>query len=433
MNVRKIFFWLHLTAGVLAGIVVLIMSLTGVLLMYEQQIIAWADREYRVTPGTDDKPLPLETFLERVQQERGGAPASVVLRSDPVLPVSLTFATNTVFADPYTGKLLGEGSQGVRKFFRFVTDWHRWLGQQGESRATGRAITGACNLAFLFIVMSGFYLWWPRQWTWRHLRPVTWFRGGLTGKARDFNWHNVIGLWCAVPLFLIVISGAVISYPWATNLIYRLTGDTPPPAATKAGPPKGGPSMGKGKGRGGSERMHGPEGQRAAGEHAAETRIATPNWSGLNLLWEKAQLQAPGWRTITLRLPPAEARSVTFAIEQGTRGQVNLRSQLELDRATASVVKLDNYDGYNLGRRIRSWLRFIHTGEAAGFLGQTIAGIASAGGVVLVWTGLMLAFRRFRGWRSRTQSPGAKQVSSATAERREEDFADVRVVSARQS
>ncbi len=64
--------------------------------------------------------------------------------------------------NPYTGELLGKGDQEVRKFFRVVTDWHRWLGASVESRATGRAITGASNLAFPFLVGTGFYLWWPR-------------------------------------------------------------------------------------------------------------------------------------------------------------------------------------------------------------------------------------------------------------------------------
>ena len=50
MTFRKILFWFHLCTGVVAGIVVLIMSVTGVLLMYEKQMTAWADRGYRVTP-----------------------------------------------------------------------------------------------------------------------------------------------------------------------------------------------------------------------------------------------------------------------------------------------------------------------------------------------------------------------------------------------
>jgi hypothetical protein len=35
------------------------------------------------------------------------------------------------------------------------------------------------------------------------------------------------------------------------------------------------------------------------------------------------------------------------------------------------------------------------------FAGQTIAGLASAGAVVLTWTGVTLALRRFSAWRKR--------------------------------
>ena len=118
-----------------------------------------------------------------------------------------------------------------------MTDWHRWLGQEGAGRETGRAITGACNLAFLFLVLSGMYLWIPRGYTWKHFRAVLLFRGGLEGKARDFNWHNVFGIWMAVPLVLVVASGAVMSYAWANDLLYRLaTGEPAPAGAAKKRP-----------------------------------------------------------------------------------------------------------------------------------------------------------------------------------------------------
>ena len=41
---RSILFWMHLAAGAFAGVVVLIMSVTGVALTYEKQMIEWADR-----------------------------------------------------------------------------------------------------------------------------------------------------------------------------------------------------------------------------------------------------------------------------------------------------------------------------------------------------------------------------------------------------
>ena len=70
-------------------------------------------------------------------------------------------------------------------------------------------------------------------------------RKGVTGKARDFNWHNVIGIWSAVPLFFVVLTAIPMSYTWGNNLIYRMTG-TEPPAFGRSGP--GGPFPGGGEG-----------------------------------------------------------------------------------------------------------------------------------------------------------------------------------------
>ena len=50
MTIRSLIFWLHLTAGVVAGTVVLVMSVTGVLLTYEKQMVAWAERSPLAAP-----------------------------------------------------------------------------------------------------------------------------------------------------------------------------------------------------------------------------------------------------------------------------------------------------------------------------------------------------------------------------------------------
>jgi sulfite reductase (NADPH) flavoprotein alpha-component len=72
---------------------------------------------------------------------------------------------------------------------------------------------------------------------------------------------------------------------------------------------------------------------------------------------------------------------------------------LTLNRATGNVVKWEPYSDNSTGRKLRSWFRGLHTGEALGFFGQTIAGLASLGGCFLVWTGFAMAWRRFRYWR----------------------------------
>ncbi len=398
---RKIIFWCHLTAGVFAGIVVLIMSVTGVLLMYERQITAWADtRGYQVSqPVNIETRLPVETLFTRLHEAQpDAAPSSITVNADATTPVAIGLAGGrTLFVNPYTGEIFGEGSKSVRGFFRTVTDWHRWLGASNESRTTGRAITGACNLAFLFLVMSGFYLWFPRHLTWAQVKKVLWFRRGLVSKARDFNWHNVMGFWSAIPLFIVVLSGVVISYTWAGNLVYRLVGENPPaqqrppaPAQTPVQPGGGKPS----------ENSESP-------------------FNGLNGLWSRAEQQVADWQSISLRLPTTSDAPWTFTIDQGTGGQPQKRGTLTLDKMSGEVVKWEPFATNTTGRKLRSILRFAHTGEVLGLFGQTIAGIVSAVGAVLVYTGLALSFRRFRTWvKRRSEKPlaGASEVPELAGE-----------------
>ena len=381
---HKIIFWCHLPVGVIAGLVVLIMSVTGLLLTYERQIIAWADtRNYNVTQPYAEAPrLTVETLLAKVREAQPDAPpSSITLFSDRTTPAAFGIAGGrTLFVNPYTGEVLGEGAKGVRAFFRTITDWHRWLGAKGENRAVARTITGACNLGFLFLVVSGFYLWWPRNWTWSQVRNILWFKRGLPGKARDFNWHNVIGLWSVIPLFIVVLSAVVISYSWASNLVYRVVGETPPAPRTAPRPSQSDSGSQRGK---------------------AEEREAESPFEGLDPLWARAEQQLPDWQSISLRIQDSSNAPLTFTIDLGDGGQPHKRAQLTLDRKSGEVERWEPFSNYTRGRQLRSFLRFAHTGEVAGILGQTIAGLASAGATVLVWTGFALSWRRFRAWRAR--------------------------------
>src|SRR5262245_27644381 len=120
---RKILFWIHLLAGVVAGLVILIMSVTGVLLTYEKQIIAWADRR-AAQVNSSGSALNVETLLTAVHTHSGSTASNVTLRSDTAEPVSISLGGETVLADPATGKVLAPQDAGVRQFFRKVTDWH---------------------------------------------------------------------------------------------------------------------------------------------------------------------------------------------------------------------------------------------------------------------------------------------------------------------
>ena len=105
-----------------------------------------------------------------------------------------------------------------------------------------------------------------------------------------------------------------------------------------------------------------------------------------------------------MRFETSPAAPLTFSVERGYRGRPDLRSQLTLDSKTGEVVRWEPFASFNLGRQLRTWARFVHTGEAGGAPGQTIAALASAGAALLVGTGFALAWRRFRDRKRRSQS-----------------------------
>jgi uncharacterized iron-regulated membrane protein len=340
------------------------------------------------------------------------APTLLTLRADPAAPATVTFeGAGAVLVDPFTGNLIGPPPTGLRTFFRAMTSWHRWLAMEGPSRPLGKSVTGAANLLFLFIVLSGIYLWVPRVWNRLQFRQVLWFRRRLSPKARDFNWHNVIGIWSAVPLAIVVAGAVPISYPWASNLVYRVMGEEPPrpqqggpagaarPAAGNAGPASG-------AARGGEPATQ--------GEARREPRPApSVDLSGLDQGLQQAVVRVAGWRAIGIRLPQQPEQPFAFTVDEGYGGQPQKRGTLTVPRNAAAPPLWETFADQSPGRRLRSWLRFAHTGEYYGLAGQTIAGIVSAGGVVLVWTGFALVYRRFMAWITRRGGRAASREQQA--------------------
>jgi uncharacterized iron-regulated membrane protein len=226
----------------------------------------------------------------------------------------------------------------------------------------GKPISGAVTVAFSVLALSGIYLWWPRSWSLRRFIGAMSLNPRLSGKARDWNWHTVFGFWSSLALLMISLTGVVMSYQWANNLLFRLAGSEPP-AQQKRQEGKPDPSD-----------------------------VPLPD---LDKIFAQASTQLPNWESITLRLPQKPDSPVSASIQEPSTWGPIRRSQLTLDPITAEPKKWEPYDELSLGRRLRMWVRYLHTGEAGGIIGQTVVFLAAAAALVLIWTGFALAYRRF--------------------------------------
>lgn len=361
MKFKRVIFWSHLVAGVTAGVIIFLLSLTGVLLMYERQIIALAESSFDVNPQPTQSRLSADALLESAENAKGSG-VSLVFQNDPVAPVTIRKGRGDAWLmDPYTGAVIGEGAITTKAVFGWLTSFHRWFALKGGSRDTARALINAANLVFLFIVLSGLYLWLPRIWKWVFIQKNLLFtRSYPNAKARDYHWHHVFGIWALIPLFFIIITGAVFYYSWANNLVYATFGEQPP------------------RGRGGPE----PE----FNINVDETRMIS-----LQKALETAQAFDADWNRITLSSTAPVAK---FSVDTGTGGQPTRITQLYVSRADGEILQTAGFSDSSPGRQARFYIRFLHTGEALGFIGQTVFGLASLAACFLVYTGLALAYRR---------------------------------------
>lgn len=360
---RKILFWAHLAAGISSGIFIFLMAASGIILSFERQITEAADG-YKLGGG-ERLELP-DLHAKLLEAEPDARPTGIQIEAATTAPAVFQFGRErSVFINPYSGQILGEGAVRTRAFFQWVTGFHRWLAMTGDARETGKAINSAAALVFFFILVSGLFLWIPKRWTRRGVAAISTIQPKLRGRSRDWNWHNALGLWFIIPLLMTVSTGLVIAYPWANKMLFQAFGEEAP--------------VRKGKGKPGGSK----------GSPEAPSRLP----AGLDQAISVATTAAPDWQQLQFSFP--QKNELTLFISGGHRGRPDLRQEMTIDLSSGEITDTKNFESMSPGRRARTWARWLHTGEALGWIGQTISALAAIATVILIYTGFALSFRRF--------------------------------------
>ena len=365
---RKVLFWAHLSCGVVAGFAIFTMCVTGVLLTYEVQIEDWVAGTAYVPVEEQQNRLSLEELHAiAVAQNPDLAEGSVIVDRNSGAPVTIRAGRRGgLQLNPYTGEEMAPAAPWLNAFFSDITGFHRWFNASSENRRIPRLIIGISNLMFVFIIVSGIYLWLPKIWNWAVVRSRLLLdrKGYPTSKARDFTWHHVFGIWCAIPLFILATTGSMFSFRWTGDLLYSAFGTD----------------------RSGSNLM--------VEEVIPETLPNGGASLSLDQLFESAESFSPDWQAITLTVPQGDLAASNAVVDRGNGRMPQLRDTLTLDRVDGEIVAVAAFETLPINQRIRSVYRFLHTGEFLGVFGQTVAGLVSLFGAIMVWTGLALAYRR---------------------------------------
>lgn len=390
-TIKKWVFWAHLIAGLIAGVFVLCMSFTGVLLTYERQIVEFSERLHDVEPKytntTSAKQSNVLASAEESPEVSTHVNSSTRISTDEVVSILQTLkpdephiyvrwvnrdgaaipawaGRHSFLLHPYTGEILREGQGSVGEFFHLVTDFHRYLSLAGDYRVIGKNITAYANLMFIFLIVSGLYLWLPKRINLRALKqqfllPKTY----QNTHHRNRQWHVVFGIWCLIPLFIIALTATIFHFDWANKAIYGVFGESVP----------------------------------AREQHEEITSLhadIVPYETLFNLAKQHANANSyEDWYSMWMEIGEHE-HEARFFIDKSIGHRQELAYSLFLHTQTGEITNVLRKQDWSRGGQAWGTARFLHTGEYFGIVGQTIAGLVSLLACVLVYTGMVLAWRR---------------------------------------
>jgi len=351
-RLRRLWLSLHLWTGLSVGVLLVALGLSGSLLVWRDSLDRLGNpARYAVTAG--NPALPPSVYLANAAAALGNGFAPQTIRypegdGSPVV-VQARNAGNAaqamrVYMDPPTGRVL-DTADFRSSLLGTLVGFHENL---RIPEYNGRSIVGWTGVAMLISALTGIWLWWPRHGAFR--RGLRWRRGPGTAS----NLHHRLGIFIAVPLAVVSVTGIYIAFPQqGRQLLGSVAAMTPPGPRPGFAQPLARPALGV-------DRVLDMALKAELGARPA--MIALPS------------RQAPIWR-IQLEGPDA-AELITVTV----------------DDASTTLTKLPTLPG----DQIAQWVRWLHEGSHAG-LGWRLAVFCS--GVfpaVFFVTGLMIWWHRRR-------------------------------------
>lgn len=209
---RKALFQVHLWTGLGLGLYILIISVTGSIVVYRNELYrTFTPRPIVAVPSGER--LTTEQLSDAAQRAYPGYDVTNVFRArnlDQAVDVWLKRGADRRqrLFDPYTGRDLGDSVPRGIRFVSWLLDLHDNL----LYGATGRLVNGAGALFMMVLGLTGAVVWWPGVQSWR--RSVTIHRGV---SLKRFNWdlHSAVGFWTVAFLVLFGVTGAYLAFPGA--------------------------------------------------------------------------------------------------------------------------------------------------------------------------------------------------------------------------
>jgi uncharacterized iron-regulated membrane protein len=367
MDYRKSILSLHKILGLITGVVVFIVAITGCCWAFRDEIESLYS-DYKIVEK-QDKPTLTPTEVKNI-----GAsvfPNNTIhgsLFSNKNEAIEVIFYDEypefyqSVFLNPYSGAII-HVEDHLSGFFAFILKGHTrlWL-----PKDIGEQVVGASILLFVFIIVSGFILWIPKKRKNLKQRLQFMWKPTTRWKRKNFDLHTIVGFYICSLALVLAFTGTIMSYTWLQYVVYKSVG----------------------------------------GEKVAEF-IIPENISGefrpdgetvpMDFLIAKLQKELPNAQNIELHYPESETSSIYIEISN-TEGIYYDSDFRFFDQNTLEEIETPGvygkYENAKVAEKILRMNYDIHIGAIGGLAGKIIAFLVSLITATLPITGIFLWYGR---------------------------------------
>ncbi|TFF34641.1 PepSY-associated TM helix domain-containing protein [Mucilaginibacter psychrotolerans] len=398
---------IHLYLSLAAGVVILCSCITGTILVFEKEINQAINPQYYHVDAKGQQ-MPIALLVNAAIKEVPKSKAtSVLVYNDPArsvevsvtLPGKKTSGTPhpeknkesvkaeaapgkkdkksnegrkpqiTVFVNPYTGQVLGQYSK-KESFFNTVEMLHRFL-LAGKDSA-GDMIVGICTLLFLFILITGVILWWPK--TKAVLRQRIKVKWDANTKRLVHDLHLVTGFYTSVFLIVIVLTGLIMSFKWANTALFALTGSKQ------------------------AEKQEAPHSKFMAAQKPVSIDVALRSVNQKTNTAEYYNLRLPADTT------------AAYSVNILPKGAFeNTSDAYFIDQYSGRIIGSELFANKSLGQRVRSFVKPVHTGAVYGVPTKILSFVICLLACIFPVTGVMMWLNRIGKKPKRKNAAGIKK------------------------
>lgn len=358
---KKTVLFLHRWLGITSGLLVVILSLTGCLFVFHQEISNWVRHDTFYADGVpaNHQTLPIGKLQNKVKEalDVNHLPYGLRTYKDPNHNWSAMLykggvdswtyfgsmkVYKTAYINPYTGQIEGIVNE-KEDFFQIMKGLHWSL---LLATPIGQPITVWGTVIFIVMLISGMILWWPKRWSKAERQKSFKIKWGSSWRRVNYDLHNVLGFYFLILSLIIAFTGLYWYFPSAKKSLHFL----------------------------GTSEYKLPSGP------AEKIISAPPDSSALSnpmeVVYAKAWSEYPKAHSIAL-IAPTDTQGTIQAAVRPDGDTYYSNSTLEFDRYSAELLAANRYSDQNAGEKLASMNYDIHVGAIGGVPGKIIAFFAS--------------------------------------------------------